>query len=129
MTMLYPIVINVVVFGISTWVTYLIAHRVGYDKGYKDGVWVGKTIEVLKRVKGQFNDCGRCMLHGTSAEHDMHVEQNLPDPFTGIRPRKEESSKPPAGLQKGRCALSDELHYRNGPHDCLHFSYPPWGAL
>jgi hypothetical protein len=34
--------------------------------------------------------CGRCALHGTDAEHDLHVSQKLPDPFTGKRPREEQ---------------------------------------
>lgn len=35
--------------------------------------------------------CGRCALRGTDAEHDRHIAENLPDPFTGKRPRAIES--------------------------------------
>lgn len=44
--------------------------------------------ECTRPGKPQFA-CGRCQLHGTDAEHDLHLAQNLPDPFTGKRPRQE----------------------------------------
>jgi hypothetical protein len=41
----------------------------------------------MKTLRAPAFACGRCELHGTDAEHDLHVGQNLPDPFTGVRPR------------------------------------------
>jgi hypothetical protein len=65
-----------------------------------------ETLEPLKSAPnaeevapGEFA-CGRCQLHGTDVEHDLHVTQNLPDPFTGVRPSEVQAPKSPATAQE-----------------------------